>query len=416
MQLCQSHIHLSKFLIYNPIMRGCWICVMWIGLRFSGVRCLSTHFFTCRHSYETTLMDELQQISQPKHLSSPYPGLVEAEMLDSKLLDPVYALGVLPNAHQVQAESIQGLAKACMENLTSNHNHLLRGLPKASLAVHAFVPDCFKGSPKPRSHRRVLTVADSVIKQLQGLYPCARPDLSNSSPQALLQLLLLEPQLLLVSLSTVTCSSVGVWPHPYLVAGLANAEESLVLAHDPRRAPSSAYRKLLEALSCIQFDSAINSAVDLGASPGGWTSVLCKLGVKSITAVDRATLDTPWANHPGVEFFKSDAFQYTPSKPVDIMVSDLICFPERTVELLETWCRGELATRMIITMKFKGDSPHWGALEHAKATAQSYGYKCRAKHFFNNKNEVTLILAKSHDFAYSKSSLYQSMYPLSLPN
>jgi hypothetical protein len=49
---------------------------------------------------------------------------------------------------------------------------------------------------------------------------------------------------------------------------------------------------------------------------------------------------------------------------------------------------------MIVTMKFQGDEPSLNDLDHAITLAQQYGYHCRAKHFFNNKNEATLMISK----------------------
>lgn len=48
---------------------------------------------------------------------------------------------------------------------------------------------------------------------------------------------------------------------------------------------------------------------------------------------------------------------------------------------------------MVCTMKMRGSEPAWAELDAAAEVAASTGYACRAKHFFNNKNEVTLMLA-----------------------
>lgn len=45
-------------------------------------------------------------------------------------------------------------------------------------------------------------------------------------------------------------------------------------------------------------------------------------------------------------------------------------------------------------MKFQGKEPSLDELDHAIEIAKSYGYRCRAKHFFNNKNEVTLMASE----------------------
>jgi len=49
---------------------------------------------------------------------------------------------------------------------------------------------------------------------------------------------------------------------------------------------------------------------------------------------------------------------------------------------------------MIVTMKFQ-DEPSFDELDKAIAIVHAHSYHCRAKHFFNNKNEVTLMIAKN---------------------
>ena len=77
------------------------------------------------------------------------------------------------------------------------------------------------------------------------------------------------------------------------------------------------------------------------------------------------------------------------------MVSDVIAYPERVTELLERWAGHGWADRMVLTMKFQGGRPSWEALDAATAAAATLGFACRAKHFFSNKNEVTLMLARA---------------------
>lgn len=122
----------------------------------------------------------------------------------------------------------------------------------------------------------------------------------------------------------------------------------------------------------------------------------------------------------GVEFVKGDAFTFAPttwhehSENADDssswMVSDVIAYPERVIELLHRWCGGHWATFMIITMKFQGGKPSWDDLDHAIEVANSHGYHCRAKHFFNNKNEVTLMLFETR----KKDGTRQNIVPLQL--
>ncbi|KOO21377.1 sam-dependent methyltransferase [Chrysochromulina tobinii] len=92
-----------------------------------------------------------------------------------------------------------------------------------------------------------------------------------------------------------------------------------------------------------------------------------------------------------VTFVQGDAFSFEPPTPVDWLVSDVIAYPERVSELLERWCTQRWATQAVVTMKFQGD-PDWGALQRAVGVAEKAGYAVRVKHFFSNKNEVTLMM------------------------
>ena len=125
---------------------------------------------------------------------------------------------------------------------------LLSAAPRGSLLTHALVPDMLRGVPSKKAKllRRCETVAESLRKDLRGRYAAARPlraddaDAIESAP-LLLQLLLLEPELLVVSLSPASAhhSGVGHWPVRQL-GGFVDCS----LDGDM---PSSAYRKLLES-------------------------------------------------------------------------------------------------------------------------------------------------------------------------
>ena len=159
-------------------------------------------YYTCRHTYESTLMDEItnhlhisSSSSSISHsvkdkVTSPYPGLVrvvsskpnlngehdDGKDVDAYLPDPVYALQIFPWAVEVEAESINALAKSALEALglqndSDNCNkdliQRLQSAPRGSLTVHTLVPGMLKGSPKPPMDRRARTIGDAMMKQLQ---------------------------------------------------------------------------------------------------------------------------------------------------------------------------------------------------------------------------------------------------------
>lgn len=364
----------------------------------------------------------------------------EHEHRQEQLLDPVYALQVLPDAASVRGASVSRLADAAWDAAFDGDPAIvesLRAAPRGSLVAHALVPGALKGTPKPPLERRARTATERVAERARRAFPAARRSTTTPPPRPewILQTLLLSPEEMVVSLAPVrTFEHVGgTWPCAHLPAGLAYVELETELRNEdestrrprtkhrdddrgrrryrprlggnqrgarrpppPRRyVPSSAYRKLLEAISCANLYPP-RRVVDLGAAPGGWTAALRILGC-SVSAVDRSDLAPHLANgdDPDLRFARGDAFTFAPEEPVDMMVSDVIAAPARAAELLETWCGKRLADRVVVTIKFRGDdaADHARATRSARETAERHGYECRVKHFFNNRHEVTLLAA-----------------------
>jgi hypothetical protein len=414
-------------------------------------------YFTCRHTYESTLMDEIQRAADTSTVqtSSPAPGLVRVEDPSKALpdlFDPVYALQTIPNAVVVTADSIKALSKAVYEGLLLNSDdeqlcQELREAPRGSLAIHGVVPGMCKGQPKPVMGIRAQKVAEELSGMLRKGYPAARKVVtdnnnnnnmnregetssslkeSNENERWILQVLLMTPDVAVASLTQ--CRHLGpggsYWPNWHYPVGLAKVDIVGFM-------PSSAYRKLMEAFECMRirpqvYNSRVykSHAVDLGACPGGWTTVLRRLDC-GVVAVDRSKLDPALMQDDMVEFVKGDAFTFVPNlsnnkdQPPTWMVSDVIAYPERVHELLNRWCGGEWASYMIVTMKFQGDQPAFSDLEHGINIAERHGYECRAKHFFNNKNEVTLMIQKKNmkepPLTLEVGVLGSTMYPAILP-
>lgn len=357
--------------------------------------------FTCRHTYEDRLVEECERlgcgsvVAAPSAAAGPSaatdpptPGLVVAlglpPQVDAVALahwDPVWALQVLPAAQRIQAPSINRLGAAVAEQLVAQ----LDGF-EGSWMLHPLVAGMLKGQPKPKLERRVEMVIEAAGKRIAKTHRRAwrRRVLQCQQPDFVAQLFLQDPETAWLSaVQPVRLATGGTWPSA-LPAGLA------VVADDPV-SPSSAFRKLDEAFACMgAWPAKGQHGVDLGASPGGWTRVLLRHGAH-VTAVDRAPLAAHLMHDERCTWIKGDAFAYLPEQPVDWLVSDIIAFPERVAELLDTWCSGHWAAQMVVQMKFKG-ATDWPALDAALAVGRQHGYAVRARHFFNDKNELTLML------------------------
>jgi hypothetical protein len=295
---------------------------------------------------------------------------------------------------------------------------------------------------------------------------------NNNDEKWLLQLLLLEPQIIAASFTkcntgssssssssssknvdtttattTTTTTTTPTWPNWYLPGGLAlvdidnnnnnnnDAEEEEEEEYQQQQQqhqqrsnrnfnnnnqiniPSSAYRKLLEAFWYIgDRPPSYNykyPVIDLGASPGGWTSVL-RLMDCNVIALDRSPLDKSlMADTNRIEFIQGDAFKYIPPWVIEYsdidsnklntpipntwMVSDIIAYPNKIIELIDTWTTNNWVSHLIVTIKFQSNDIPWNDIEYAKQIAIQNEYSCHTVHFFNNKNEITFIAIKQQN-------------------
>ena len=170
---------------------------------------------------------------------------------------------------------------------------------------------------------------------------------------------------------------------PHCSSPFPNGEVRFV--EDKEGPPNRAYLKLWEALTLIRRKPAPGSlCLDLGASPGGWTWVLAKLGARVI-AVDKAPLDPAIAAMPGVEQRQQSAFALEPGEvdPIDWLFSDIVCYPERLLRLAERWMASGRVRNFVCTIKFQGETDH----ETARRFAQIPG--SRVMHLHHNKHELT---------------------------
>lgn len=159
---------------------------------------------------------------------------------------------------------------------------------------------------------------------------------------------------------------------------------------DDKKAPSRAFKKIVEAQEILgKRISEGETLVDLGACPGGWSYIARQNGAKVI-ALDRSPLVDELMQDDMVTFLKEDAFKYNVEEQVDWVVSDIICAPERILELISYWVLGENCKNFIFTIKFQGNKDY-GILKRFKNIARETKYKVILKQLNANKNEVTVM-------------------------
>lgn len=151
--------------------------------------------------------------------------------------------------------------------------------------------------------------------------------------------------------------------------------------------PNRAYLKLWEILSLshIQLNKKAR-VLDLGSSPGGWSWTLSEFA-NHVYSVDKAPLNPKIAQIKNIEYFSEDAFKLKPENLTDYdwLFSDIICTPERLLELVTAWQNNSSIKNYVCTIKFKGSCDFnilntFLKFEHSKII-----------HLYQNKNEVTWI-------------------------
>jgi 23S rRNA (cytidine2498-2'-O)-methyltransferase len=162
---------------------------------------------------------------------------------------------------------------------------------------------------------------------------------------------------------------------------------AVAFVEDREGPPSRAYLKLWEALTRIgRHPMPGETCLDLGASPGGWTWALARLGAQVI-AVDKAPLAPAVAAMPGVTTRAESAFGLDPLREpaVDWLFSDVICYPARLLALVRRWIAAERARHLVCTIKFQGSTDHDVAAEFASIPG------ARLFHGAHNKHELMFV-------------------------
>jgi 23S rRNA (cytidine2498-2'-O)-methyltransferase len=220
----------------------------------------------------------------------------------------------------------------------------------------------------PLHHRRAALIQERLphVSAKPIVFPAAAPTAPLGSWT------LLAPDRLLAARH---CSS----PFP-------NGEVQFV--EDKTGPPNRAYLKLWEALVRLRrWPQPGERCLDLGASPGGWTWVLAKVGT-NVIAIDKAPLDPRIAAMPGVQWRGESAFALEPESvgPIDWLFSDIIAYPARLLRLVERWRASGLVKNFVCTVKFQGETDHDGAAAFAAIPG------AKVLHLHHNKHELTFML------------------------
>ena len=171
----------------------------------------------------------------------------------------------------------------------------------------------------------------------------------------------------------------------------------------PREAPSRSALKLAEAIDEFLDEKERAkrlvpgmTAVDLGASPGGWTWQLVQRGLM-VTAVDNGAMDEKLMDSGQVKHRRDDGFHFRPADPVDWMVCDMVESPSRIARLAAQWIAQGWCRETIFNLKLPMKK-RWEEVGRCREMIDEAlgggGYFLRMKQLYHDREEVTCYLAR----------------------
>ncbi len=158
---------------------------------------------------------------------------------------------------------------------------------------------------------------------------------------------------------------------------------------------SRAKFKLMEAIYVFDINmTVIGSALDLGAAPGGWTSVLLDYGI-AVTAVDTGDMDQRLLENENLSFIKGNVSDVKLSScSFDMLTSDISWNPINTAKMAVE-CSDALKADGIAVVTVKLMNSKIGRT--IKGVKNIYSEKfdiLGAKQLFHNRDEITLYMKK----------------------
>ena len=190
---------------------------------------------------------------------------------------------------------------------------------------------------------------------------------------------------------TAPLGAFTLWEHDLLLASPSTsspfADGEAHFEENRTEPPGRAYLKLWEAFTLDGRRPRHGElCVDLGASPGGWTWVLAGLGAR-VFSLDKAELAPQVGCLPNVNHCLGSGFGLDPRHVgrVDWLFSDMICYPERLLQVVRQWIGARACAHVVCTLKFQAETDH--AVSRAFAAIPGG----RLLHLFCNKHELTFI-------------------------
>jgi 23S rRNA C2498 (ribose-2'-O)-methylase RlmM len=333
-----------------------------------------------RRGQEKFLLQELRNRLTQGQCNQVAPQVVEISGASHEELASFplfFSAQFLPNAVYTKAESIKSWASAILDYLIAT-----LGEETSSWCLHIF-------DPATAESGEIYSRPTLIAKELRSLLKTKRRSLLRSlqdtcsSESILVQVLLTTPNEGYLSVATQTTRAL-------FGASISSVPAGFFPIADDKSPPSRAFKKLREAIQVFNLRiTPGQTAVDLGASPGGWSYVVAEHGA-TVTAIDRSPLEGAVARDRKVVFVQGNAFTWKPPRPVDWLVCDVITTPDKTLAILKSWIGDKLCRNFCVTVKFKGD-PDISVLHAIALYLRSNTTWFAGRQLTHNKNELTVV-------------------------
>lgn len=315
-----------------------------------------------------------QQISEKAELNKRLALVQLDDAVDIKDQHIAFALATLPHCQIISQETIGQQVKQVIECIKDDLNP-----NEAQIKLQVFSLTQKYGITTSGRAKIISDQIKKFLKKTSWKIKTGRAEPHDS----LVQIMIWPDRSLRLSL----LNSQAVQEHFYLLGPFPGGH---IQIPDDLKAPSRAFKKLLESqkiLGCPIKEG--EKVLDLGASPGGWSYIALMNGAQ-VTAIDRSPLCDELMNNSNVEFIKGDAFNFDDQKDYDWVISDIICDPQRVLELIEKWVIADKKVNFIFTLKFKGDE-NYHILGDIKKALSHYKGPLFIRQLNSNKNEVTVM-------------------------
>lgn len=153
--------------------------------------------------------------------------------------------------------------------------------------------------------------------------------------------------------------------------------------------PSRAYLKLWEFFTVYAPEEILGgTSIDVGSCPGGWTWVLRTLDFQKIISVDKAPIEKRIMDLGRIDFKQESAFGLDPKDfgEIDWFCSDIICYPERLLNLVKRFKDSGKVKNFACTIKYQKETDWENTLKFLEIP------NSKIVHLHHNKHEVTWFL------------------------